>query len=1037
MTGPNDAARPTLASLTFREPRLAAVLLFVILALGATALATLGRQEDPTITNIFATITTPFPGADPGRVEALVTIPIEEAVREIAEVEVIESTSATGVSVVSIELSNRLAEDQIEGVWGEVRDALEEARRGFPAGVQPPDFDSDGTAGAYAAIIALRGRHADVPLTLIDRYAQGVADALRGVSGTKLVERYGVPAEEVLVRVDAVRAAALGLDADAISAAIAAADAEVEAGRLRGAGSDLVIEVAGEIEALDRLRQVVLTAEGGHATRLGDVATVTRGPRAPATEIALQDGVRAVLVAARIEEGLQIGAWMDDIRQAMAAAPMPAGIEMRLVFDQSTYTGDRLAEVGLNMAIGATLIIMVLVLTLGWRSALIVAFALPVASLASVATMQLIGLAIHQMSVTGLIVALGLLVDAAIVMVDEIGRRLRAARDRLAAVSGAVTRLAAPLVASTLTTMLAFLPMILLPGPAGDFVGSIATAVVIMLGWSLVIALVITPAIAGRVLPVPRSEPRPSPVGRAFARTVAWSVAHPVRSMALAMVLPLTGFAALPTLTAQFFPGVDRDQFHIDVEMVGGAAIDATLTTVRAIDAVLLAEPGIRTVTWVAGRSAPPFYYNMIANRDQEPGFAQALITTASARETERLIPDLQARLSAAHPEARVIVQGLKQGPPVPAPVELRIVGPELAELRRLGEQVRAVMARMDSVILVRGSIDAAAPQLRLAVEEHTARVVGLNLGGVARQLQAGLEGVTGGSLIEGTEQLPVRVRMVTPGGAAPLRSDPVAIADLPLSLGGGAIGPPASALGGVALVPRETAITRRDGERLNTIQGFIPRDVLPEEALSDVLAALQAQGFTPGPGYRLELGGDADARAETLGNLAAAGPLVATLTVAVLILTFNSLRLTLVALVVAVLSAGLSMLSLAVLQHPFGIQAIIGVIGSVGVSINAAIIVMTGLRDDPDAVAGDRAAMARVVAGSGRHIVSTTITTFGGFLPLLLAGGGFWPPFATAIAGGVLLSVVVAFYFTPPAFALVYARRPGPAPARAEPGLA
>ncbi|MEM8571735.1 MAG: efflux RND transporter permease subunit [Pseudomonadota bacterium] len=1030
------SGKKDLATLTYRQPLVAFVILFVLVALGLNSLLTIGRQEDPTITNLFATVTTPFPGADPARVEALVTIPIEEAVQEIAEVDTIESTSATGVSIVSLELLDRLDDEAIEGIWGEVRDALEEARRTFPPGALPTQFDSDGV-GAFAAIVSLNGRHGDVPLTLVDRYARGLADLLRGVSGTKIVERYGAPEEEVLVSVDATEAAALGLNANDFSSTIAAADAKVRAGLVRGRTSDLVIEVTGEIDALSRVRDIVVATDGASSTRIGDIATVTRGARYPASEIAYQDSERAILVAVKIEEGLQVDAWMKRARTAIDAFEVPAGIEKKLVFDQSAYTRERLLEVATNMAIGVSLVVGVLLLTLGLRSALIVALALPVVLLASLATMQFIGLAIHQMSVTGLIVALGLLVDAAIVMVDEVGRRIRAGIARSIAVGQSVRRLAAPLLASTLTTMLAFLPMILLPGPAGDFVGSIAMAVVIMLGWSLFVALTITPAIAGRLLKVPNRPIRPSFLGSVFHRSFYWSVSNPVKSIAFALILPITGFLVLPTLTKQFFPGVDRNQFHIDVEMVPGSAIRSTDQTARAIDKVLQNEETVEAVSWVIGRSAPAFYYNIVGDRDNAPDFAQALVTTSSPEDTERLLPRLQAELSAAHPEARVIVQGLKQGPPVPAPVELRIIGPEVSELRRLGEELRDIVSGMDGIVLARSSIDAGAPQLRLDLEEETTRLVGLDLNSVARQLEAGLEGVTGGSLLEGTEQLPVRVRLVTGTDTEALRSDPTAIADLPLTVPGVSIGPSISALGNVELVPSEPGITRRNGERFNTIQGFVPRDLLPEEALQQVLTALEDQGFEVPPGYQIQIGGDSDARDETILNLASVAILVATLTTAVLVLTFNSIRLTLVSLVVCALSAGLSILSLSILQHPFGIQAVIGVIGSIGVSINAAIIVLTGLRDEPAAAGGNKFAMARVVSSSGRHIVSTTVTTFGGFLPLLLAGGGFWPPFATAIAGGVLLSVVIAFYFTPPAFALVYAgsrRRPEVGTAHSQP---
>ena len=235
----------------------------------------------------------------------------------------------------------------------------------------------------------------------------------------------------------------------------------------------------------------------------------------------------------------------------------------------------------------------------------------------------------------------------------------------------------------------------------------------------------------------------------------------------------------------------------------------------------------------------------------------------------------------------------------------------------------------------------------------------------------------------------------------------------------------PLSELAQPVLEPAESVVTRRNGERVNVVQAFISPDVLPEEALQLVLAEFEAAGFALPPGYRMELGGDSDARSSTVGNLLASIGLIVTLTIATIALTFNSFRLTAVALVVCVLSAGLSMLALAVMQYPFGIMAIIGLIGSIGVSINAAIIILTGLQADPEAAAGDPDAMARVVSGSSRHIISTTITTFGGFLPLILEGGGFWPPFAVAIAGGVLLSAVVSFYFTPPMFRLVYRAKP------------
>ena len=272
---------------------------------------------------------------------------------------------------------------------------------------------------------------------------------------------------------------------------------------------------------------------------------------------------------------------------------------------------------------------------------------------------------------------------------------------------------------------------------------------------------------------------------------------------------------------------------------------------------------------------------------------------------------------------------------------------------------------------------------------------------------------------------MPVRVRLAGAERAAVDRVRDLQLVAPAAEVGDAYPGVPLTALGSLRLEPSQSPIDRRNGERVNLVQAYVALGVLPEEALAGVRAAIaETPDFLP-PGVRLEFGGDADARADTVNNLMATLAMVVVLTLVTLVLSFGSFRLTAITLVVAVLSMGLAILALAVFRYPFGINALIGVIGSIGVSINAAIIVLSALKDDPRAMAGDRAAMRDVVVGAGRHIVSTTVTTVGGFLPLILAGGSFWPPFAMAVAGGVALSTVVSFYFTPPMFLLVMRPRP------------
>ncbi|MFN9192417.1 MAG: efflux RND transporter permease subunit [Pseudomonadota bacterium] len=1019
-------------TLFFRNPRLVILALAVIAVAGLSALLTLGRQEDPSITGTQAGVTTLCPGADPARIEALITRPLENELRTIAEVMTLSSTSAAGISSIDVELIETIDPAAIPEVWSRVRDKV--AAVPLPPGALDPEVETGGE-GAYAAILALLPKGDTAPASaVLGRHAQELAERLRTLTGAKSVDVWGLPAEEVLVALDPARTAALGLSPAEVATAVAAGDAKARAGRLTGPGTEAVLDLAGDISGLDRVRDIVLReGSDGSVLRVGDVAEVTRGPRPPGDALAMVDGRAAVLIGVRIEEGLRVDLWMEGLKAKVAAFAdtLPASLEVRQVFDQAVYTADRMSEVAVNMAIGTALVIAVLFLTLGARAALVVALVLPLVTLATLGTMRFIGLPLHQMSVTGLIVALGLLVDAAIVMTDEVQKRLSEGQDRRQAVAAAVRRLAVPLLASTLTTVLSFVPMILLPGGAGDFISAIAIAVVLMLSWSLIVALTITPALAGWWLSARGGAGlRLGALTRGFAVLIQLSLANPLRSVLLALVLPVMGFLAMPMLVPQFFPGVDRNQFHVEVELPVGTGLETTRALVERIDSALKADARITGTVWVAGESAPAFYYNIVGNRQNAPEYAHGLVTTTSPAATAALLGPLQADLSEAFPQARVLVRGLVQGPPVDAPVELRLVGQDIQALRRAGDDIRTILLSVPALTQVRTQMEGTAPEVRVDVDEAAARLLGLSLGDVSAQLQAALEGVTGGSLLEGTEELPVRVRL-----GEDIRGDLSRIATLPILPAGAAARAtqgalpqvPLSALATLTLVPSETAISRRNGDRVNTVQAFVAPGVLAQAAQAQAEAALAQAGFVLPPGVTLEIGGDADERSQTVANLMASIGLIVTLSVATVVLSFNSFRLSAITFAVAGLSAGLSILALAIFDHPFGITAVIGVIGSIGVSVNAAIIVLSALQEDPRAAAGDRAAMTEVVMGSTRHILSTTLTTVGGFLPLILAGGGFWPPFAVAVAGGVALSTVLAFAFTPQMFALVHRRVPLP----------
>ncbi|MBT7719126.1 MAG: efflux RND transporter permease subunit, partial [Halieaceae bacterium] len=412
--------------------------------------------------------------------------------------------------------------------------------------------------------------------------------------------------------------------------------------------------------------------------------------------------------------------------------------------------------------------------------------------------------------------------------------------------------------------------------------------------------------------------------------------------------------------------------------------------------------------------------YNMYRSNEGIPSWAEALILTSDKRKTDDLIRSLQIELDRDYPQARIIVRGISQGPPVTAPLELEVYGPNLQVLQALGEQYRRRIDLIPHVIHTSASLIGGAPKVVFHLNEERLRLAQLQLSDVATALNDSLRGQIGGEILEGAERLPVRVRFNEVDWGSP---DQIADIRLPVGLvkGSAAAGLPLNSLGEPSLEPSQSPIARYNGERFNNIRGYIRRGVLPEEALKLLMEDLKSNPIELPAGYRMVYGGDTKERAGVVDKILAPLGIILSALLATIVLTFNSWRLSAVALLVCICSLGLSLLSLALFQYPFGIMSLVGVIGSIGVSINAAIIIITALQHSPGAMQGSTYAVRTVVMNSSRHIVSTTITTFGGFLPLILEGSQFWPPFAMAIAGGVLLSTIISFFLVPPMFLLCH----------------
>ncbi|MCL1125059.1 efflux RND transporter permease subunit [Shewanella surugensis] len=999
--------------------RLLSLMIALIIVAGLGAISSLPRMEDPIITNRFSSVITHYPGASSERVEALVTQVLENQLRRIKELKLIYSTSRPGISVIQLELKDDVIDTA--PIWSRARDFIADSTYLLPKEAQNTTLD-DQMGYANTAILGLSWQgNSPIRIDVLNRYAKELESRLRVLSGTDFVKLYGEPIEEVLVILDANKVNQLQLTPASIATILQNADPKVSAGEINNIHFKALVEVSGELDSLNRIRQVPLKIDAhGQIIRLGDIADIRRQAKTPETSVALLEQTQGIMVAARMLDDTSVDTWLHNVRQVVDEyqTSIPTNVKIEWLFDQEGYTTERLGGLVENLLLGFIIILVVLMLTLGLRNAIIVAVSLPLTALFTLSCMKFIGLPIHQMSVTGLVVALGIMVDNAIVIVDAIAQRRQQGMSRFNAVSGTLQHLWLPLAGSTLTTMLAFAPIVLMPGPAGEFVGGIAISVIFALLGSFIISHTIIAGLAGRFgsqshghrwyhhgIELPK-------VSHAFTQCLTFALSYPKRTALLIGLLPLLGFIAMGKMTEQFFPPSDRDMFHIEVYLASHASLEHTRHLIEKMDVNLRQHKDITRIDWMVGSNSPSFYYNMMQRQQGASNYAQAMVKVSDLKTANTLIPILQASLDGDYPQAQILVRKLEQGPPFNAPVELRLFGPNLDQLKTLGDQVRLIFSETANVTHTRATLSAGSPKLWLQIDEDASLMSGLNLTNIANQIQMATTGLNGGSILEQTESLPVRVRLNDSQ-----QQEQMKIAELNL-VSNTATGIPLSALSSSEIKVSRGAIPRRDGQRVNTIEAYITNGVLPQTVLDNTKAKLDALKLPMG--YRMELGGESAKRDEAVGNLLSNVLLVITLLLATIVLSFNSFRLTGIILLSAIQSAGLGLLSVYAFGYPFGFTVIIGLLGLMGLAINAAIVIIAELEVEPLSRQGDISTIVRLVSSCGRHIGSTTITTIGGFLPLIIAGGGFWPPFAIAIAGGTLLATLLSLIWVPTMYKLI-----------------
>ena len=991
------------------------VVVFAMLAaLGVSSWLAIPRGEDPPLYLPTFTVIAVYPGASPTDLERLVVRDVEERLDALENVEEIESRIQDGVATIQVEFD--FAEDP-DDRYDEVIREMNSLRPELPAELARLSVEKFTTLDVAIAQIALVSEAA--PYHVLDELAERLEDRLTALPGVRGAERWGVPERRVDVALDLGRLSRLDLPPSRVLQAIGGESADLPAGRVEAGERVFNVRTSGSYESPEQVAATVVGGSAGGLIRVRDVAHVTWG-YADSTYRARYNGGRAVFVTVTQQDEQNIGVVRDRVWAALDAfeAELPAGIALERGFDQAANVSHRLTRLGEDFLIAIGLVLVTLI-PLGFRAAGIVMLSIPLSLAIGLTLLHFAGFTVNQLSIVGAVVALGLLVDDSIVVVENITRFLRAGRTRVEAAIEATRQIAVAVVGATATLVLAFVPLLFLPGGPGQYIRSLPAAVIATVIASLFVSLTIIPWLASLVLRVPgEGEGRAlhafeRAIHATYAPVLDHALRRPAGTLVAAGVVVALGLALVPIIGFSLFPKAETPQFYVNVTAPEGGSIEATATAARYADSVIRRRPEVQAVFSSVGRDNPRIYYNVLPRRDN-PAVGQLFVVLKhyDQERTPALLDSLRAEL-AAYPAARIELREFENGPPIDAPIALRVHGPDLDTLRTLAARVERILETTPGTRYVDNPVRLRRTDLRVTIDRAKAGLIGVPTLEIDRTLRLGIAGIEAGVLREDDgDAREVVVRL-----AGPPRPDPATLDRLYVASLGGKLTP----LRQVADVRFEAdvpEIRRVDRERAVTITSFVRTDYNTDRVTREALTSLDS--LTLPPGYRIVPAGEIESRQESFGGIGSAIIVATFLILAVLVLEFKTFRGTLIVASVIPLGIAGGLLALLLTGHTLSFTALIGFVALVGIEIKTSILLVDFTNQLRVGGMGLEEAIRR--AGEVRFlpIVLTSMTAIGGLLPLALQGQALYAPLAWVIIGGLVSSTLLARIVTPVLYKLL-----------------
>lgn len=1019
-----------LTKFSLENTRVTMMVLIVILIMGISSYSNLSRDSMPPFTIRVATIVTQFPGASPERVEQLITKQIEEITQELPELDDVTSESRTGLSIVTVSLKPDIKKKDLQVVWDRMRRKVDAIQDQLPDGSRPPRINDDGFGTVYGVMLGLTGD--GFSNAELKNEAEYIRDDIVKIGDASEVELKGIREEQIYLEFDNARLAELGLSSGMLQNFIASTNIVFSGGQIGLGKERIALEPTGNFESIDDLKKTILTLPNGSKIELGNIAKITRTYKSPAEKLVRVNGREGIAIAVSLKDGaniIRLGQLLDE-KVIEYNNRLPVGVEIGRMAAQDEYVDNKVSNFLSNVYQSVGIVLVVMLLFLGFRTGMVVASLIPMAMVMTLWLMYLAGIGLNQVSLAALIMALGLLVDNAIVVSEAMMVKMEEGKNAFDAAIAACGELMIPLLVSSMTTSAAFLAFYLAENTMGEIMSPLFVVISLALLSSWILAMTMIPFLGERFIKVDEKDKAGEETGM-FARLnglykqlIEAALRYPLLVIGLIVGMFVGSLSLFGNIPFIFFPDSDRNLVTLDLNLPLGTKIERTEEVVESIEKYIQQElltdenrtRGI--VDWSSFIGEGPSSYDQGYQPGQaNSGYAHLLLNTSSFKDNNLVVRKLDEFCLKSFPNAVVTIGPLAGGGGGGADIEIKVTGNAPEELYRISEMIKQKMNSIAGTKNITDDWGAKIKKLIVNIDPNKGNRAGLSNQDIAISLQTALNGSNAGSFRDGDDNIPIVMRN--------LGSEQMDVFNLDgLNIIAQSTGQNVPLVQVAEIEPdwQYPKVLRRNLFRsmvtsCDAIDGFTATDINNE-----ILPWLEEEAKQWPLGYSYVLGGESEQSGEAMGAVIEKLPLAGFIILLLLILQFNSFRKTLIVLATIPLGIIGVILGLLAFRSSFGFMAFLGVISLAGIVINNAIVLLDRIKIEMDEL--DKPPYEAIVAAAQqrfRPILLTTFTTTLGLIPLYLGGGAMWEPMAISIMIGLLFATVITLLFVPVMYKVLF----------------